>query len=178
LRKFLVLTLAFCSLVDLGPVTRAQSSPSPIATPLDGDGYSALGKIAPAECLVGGTVDLRTMLSKMTDLQAKGAIRGDVDLAHVKARAWSTASAIAFKMQPILVEAVFKDHPDIQTCGFVQTVAGLDGKVTGAFGFKMTRASYAKIDWSSFSAPELPSVWDDFQIGPEIMKHMHAEPSH
>jgi hypothetical protein len=98
------------------------------------------------------------MLSKMTDLQANGAIRGDVDLAHVKAHAWSTASAIAFKMQPILVAAEFNDHPDIEKCGFVQTVTGLDGKAIGAFGFRMTRATYAKIDWSSFSPPELAEL--------------------
>jgi hypothetical protein len=150
-------------------------SPSPIETPFDADGYSALGRITPGGCLVGSDVDLSVMVDKTSTLQSKGLIRPDVDKAHVQAHAWTTASAIALQLEPILITAVFRDHPDIKTCGFVQTITGFDGKVEAAYGFAITRALYDKVDWATFSPQDLPDVSENFQIGPVTAAHMNAE---
>ena len=175
LRHSVLITLACLGTICTPIGSQARPLPVSIETPLDADGVSALGKLTPSDCLVGSDVDLQTMLARIADLQSKGAIRSDVDLAHVKARAWTTASSILLSLQPFLMEAVFKGHSDIDSCGFVTTITGANGKPESAFGFAITRAMHDKVDWSSASQQDLPNVTDHFTLGRVTAGHMKAE---
>jgi len=134
-----------------------------------------LVKIAPKECLVGSNLDLRTMIAKISNLQAGGLIRADVSPAHVRAHAWTTASSVALKLQPLIIVRVFDKMPDLDNCGFVQTITGFDGKPQAAYAFKMTRDLYRKVDWSSYVPTNLPKDSKNFTIGAAIASHMNAE---
>ena len=172
-----VLTPLACLATIYAPIgVQAQpSAPAAIETPLDADGVSAIGKLTPNDCLVGSDVNLQTMLAKTAELQSNGAIRSDVDRAHVKARAWTTASSVLLNLQPFLMDAVFRGHSEIDKCGFVTTITGSNGKPESAFGFAITRAMYDKIDWSSASQQDLPNVTNDFTLGRVTAGHMKAE---
>ncbi len=153
----------------------AQTRPQAVATPFDDDGYDLTATVTPKECLVVSSIDLARMVAKASDLQAKGLIRPDVTPAHVKAHAWTTASVFALKVEPIFVVTVFKNSPEIQLCHFGQAFVDFDGKPQIAFTFSLTRAMYDKVDWTHFNPTDLPSVVQDFTLGPDISEHMNAE---
>ncbi len=171
MRKFLVGWLILAALS--APAAAAQ--PQTIATPFDEDGYELTGVVTPKDCLVISSIDLTTMVAKVPDLQSKGIIRPDVDAAHVKAHAWTTASVFALKVQPLFVVTVFKNSPEISQCKFGQVIVGFDGKPEVAYHFIMTRALYDKVDWTSFTPTDLPDVTQDFSIGSVMADHMNAE---
>ena len=151
------------------------SSPTPIHTPFDEDGYSAIENASSKNCLVGANIDVRTMVARVADLQQRGMIRADVDPVHIQTHPWSTATAIALKLQPFLVVNLFKDHPELARCGFVQTITGTDGKQEMGYAFDMTRAAYSKVDWPAYSPRELPDISENFRLGPVTAGHMNAE---
>jgi hypothetical protein len=146
-----------------------------LSTPFDSDGYSAMTRLTQTDCLVGSDIDLKTMLEQVSDLQKRGLIRADVDEAHVKAHAWTTATAVAFKIEPMLVSIVYDSNPGIDHCTFVQTITGLDGKQLPAYGFGLTRALYKKTDWSKVGPADLPNVTDRFQAFKATADHLNQE---
>jgi hypothetical protein len=153
----------------------AQPAPQTVATPFDEDGYGLTATVTPKQCLVVSSIDLAQMVAKTSDLQAKGMIRPDVDAAHVKAHAWTTASVYALKAEPIFLVTVFKNSPEIKLCHFGVGFVDFDGKPQIAFTFSLTRAMYDKVDWSNFDPTDLPNVVQDFTLGPDISEHMNAE---
>jgi hypothetical protein len=158
------------------PPAIAQSvAPQAVATPYDEDGYQVTATVTPKECLVVSGIDLSTMVDKTSDLQAKGIIRPDVTASHVKAHAWTTASAFALKVEPLFIVTVFKNSPEIDHCNFGAAFIGFDGKPEIAFTFSLTRALYDKVDWSSFTPTDLPNVAQDFTIGAKTASHMNDE---
>lgn len=153
----------------------ASPAPQPVATPFDEDGYDLTATVTPKECLVVSGIDLAEMVAKTSDLQEKGLIRPDVTPAHVKAHAWTTASVFALKVEPIFVVTVFKNSPEINLCHFGVAFVDFDGKAQIAFTFSLTRTMYDKVDWSHFTPTDLPSVVQDFTLGPDTARHMSAE---
>jgi hypothetical protein len=149
--------------------------PEPMGTPYDEDGYSVVGKFGANECLVGSDVDLKTMVAKMRDLQTKGLIKPDVDEEHLKAHAWTTASAIALRLEPLVIHSTYSDHAKVDHCVFVQTITGLDGKDEMAFAFELSRADYKKIDFASVTPESWPELVNNFKIGPVVAKKMKDE---
>lgn len=169
--------LVMLSMLCLGvlPSVARSTEPQPVATPFDEDGYRLSTTLTKSGCLVVSSIDLATMVAKTGDLQAKGLIRADVDTAHVKSHAWSTASAFALKVEPIFVVTVFRNSPEINRCSFGQVYIGFDNKPEIAYTFIVTRAIYDKVDWTSFDATDLPSVVQDFKVGPVTAGHMTEE---
>ncbi len=153
----------------------AETAPQAVPTPFDADGYALTAVVTPKECLLVSAIDLTKMVSKTSDLQKKGLIRPNVTAAHVKAHAWTTASVYALRVEPIFVVTVFKNSPDIDLCHFGVAFVDFAGKPQIAFTFSLTRAMYDKVDWTNFTATDLPSVVQDFTLGPDISKHMNAE---
>jgi len=153
----------------------AGAEPQAVATPFDEDGYQVTATVTAQECLVVSGIDLTDMVAKTADLQAKGIIRPDVDAAHVKAHAWTTAAAFGLKVEPLFVVTVFRNSPEVETCHFGLAIRGFDGKVAVAYTFSMSRAAYDKVDWSHFDAHELPDVVQDFTVGQVTAQHMNAE---
>jgi hypothetical protein len=149
--------------------------PVVLPTPFGGDGYSAMMRISPTDCLVGSNVDMQTMLAQVPDLQKRGLIRSDVDAEHVKAHVWTTATAVAFKIEPMLIRIVYDTHPKIDHCTFVQTITGLDGKQLPSYGFGLTRAMYKKTDWNKVGPADLPVVTERFQAFKATTDHMNQE---
>jgi hypothetical protein len=149
--------------------------PQAVTTPFDSDGYALTATVTKQECLVVTSIDLKTMVEKKSDLQAKGIIRPDVDTAHVKAHAWTTAAAFALKVEPLFIVTVFKNSPEIDNCHFGQAIIGFDGKPEIAYMFSMDRAEYNKVDWTSFKPADLPNVVQNFTIGPATAQHMNDE---
>jgi hypothetical protein len=166
---------AAASLAAASPAAAQSTTPQAVATPFDEDGYALTATVTPKECLVVSSIDLGTMVAKTSDLQAKGLIRPDVTPAHVKAHAWTTASVFALKVEPLFVVTVFKNSPEIALCHFGQAFVDFDGKPQIAFTFSLTRAMYDKVDWSNFTPTDLPSVVQNFTLGPDIAQHMRAE---
>ena len=82
---------------------------------------------------------------------------------------------MAFKIHPMLISMIFDSHPELDHCGFVQTITGIDGKQTPAYGFSVTREGYKKTDWKSVGPVELPNVTDHFTVFKEAAKHMSDE---
>jgi hypothetical protein len=146
-----------------------------MATPFDADGYSVIANTSAEKCLVGSDIDIKRMLAQYADLQKRGLVRPDVDVSHVSTHAWSTASAVAFKIHPLLITMIFDGHPEIDRCAFVQTITGVDGKQTPAYGFSLTRSDYKKTDWSGVGPAELPKVTENFTVFKEAAKHMSDE---
>jgi len=166
---------AFAALWIFAMPAAAATPPQSVATPFDEDGYDLMATVKPKECLLVSSIDLAEMVAKTSDLQAKGMIREDVDPAHVKAHAWSTASAFALKVEPLFVVTVFKNSPEINLCHFGVAFVDFDGKPQIAFTFSMTRALYDKIDWSHFTGTDLPTLVPDFTLGPDTSEHISAE---
>jgi hypothetical protein len=162
-------------LIAMAAHAQPPATPQAVATPFDDDGYEVTATVTPKNCLVVSSIDLTTMVAKLPDLQSKGLIRPDVDAAHVKAHAWTTAAALALKLEPLFVVTVFKNSPEIDTCKFGQAIVGFDGTPEIAYAFTMTRTLYNKVDWSAFSANRLPDVVQDFTIGSATAAHMNAE---
>ncbi len=157
------------------PAMAQTVAPQAVATPFDADGYEVTAAVTPKECLVVSSIDLKTMLAKIKDLQSKGLIRPDVDAAHVKTHAWTTAAAFALRVEPIFVVTVFKNSPDINLCHFGQAFVGFDGKAEIGYTFTMTRAMYDKVNWEKFTPTDLPNVAQGFSVGPVTDEHMNAE---
>lgn len=157
------------------PIASQAAEPQAVPTPYDEDGYQVTATVTKQECLVVSAIDLADMVAKTSDLQAKGIIRPDVDAAHVKAHAWTTAAAFGLKVEPLFVVTVFKNSPEIDVCHFGLAIVGFDGKPEIAYTFSMNRAAYDKVDWSAFVATNLPNVAQDFSIGPVTVQHMNAE---
>ncbi len=153
----------------------ATPGPAPIATAFDADGYSALGVLDPANCFVGANIDLAVMISKAPELQARGVIAPSKSPAHVAAHAWTTASAMALKLQPFLIASIYEAHPALDRCAFVVTITGADGKQEGAFAFDMNRALSAKMKQAAASPQEFPSLTQNFRLGGGVTAHMNAE---
>ena len=155
-----------------------SSSPATISTPFDGDGYSVVTRPSQKNCLVGANIDLPAMLAGIADYQQHGVMRSDVDAKHVTAHAWTTASAIALKLQPFIIVELFKQHPEIGRCGFLQTITGSDGRHELAYAFDMTRAAYARTDWPAYSPQKLRGISENFRMGLVTARHMNAEAGH
>lgn len=153
----------------------ATPKPTPMTTPFDADGYSVIANTSAEKCLVGSDINIKMMLAQYADLQKRGLVRPDVDASHVSAHAWSTASAVAFKIHPMLITMIFDGHPAIDRCAFVQTITGLDGKQTPAYGFSLTRSDYKRTDWSSVGPAELPKVTENFTVFKEAANHLSDE---
>jgi hypothetical protein len=161
--------------IPLSALGQQQATPQAVPTPFDEDGYEVTATVTPKNCLVVSSIDLATMVAKLSDWQKNGLIRPDVDAAHVKAHAWTTAAALALKLEPLFVVTVFKNSPEIDTCKFGQAIVSFDGTPEIAYGFTMTRALYNKVDWSAFSPDHLPDVVQDFTIGRVTAAHMNDE---
>jgi hypothetical protein len=157
------------------PAAAADPEPQVVGTPFDADGYELSTTLTKQQCVVISSIDLTTMVAKKSDLQAKGIIRPDVDTAHVKAHAWTTAAAFALKVEPLFIVTVFKNSPEIDKCHFGQAIIGFDGKPEVAYVFSMDRTEYGKVDWTNFKPADLPSVVQDFSIGPATAQHMNDE---
>jgi hypothetical protein len=158
-----------------GAVSFAQAAAQVIPTPYDEDGYSVTANLDPHSCLVVTSIDFTAMLKALPDLQAKGLVRSDVDAAHIKAHAWTTASTIALKLEPLFIVTIFDKRPNIASCKFGQAYIDFDGKMNIGYSFTMTRAVYNKQDWSAFTGTDLPNVVNDFTLGPTTAAHMNAE---
>jgi hypothetical protein len=166
--------LAAAQLCPLAAVAQ-PATPQAVATPFDKDGYEVTAVVTPKDCLVVSSIDLTAMVANLPDLQRKGMIRPDVDAAHVKAHAWTTAAAFALKVQPLFVVTVFRNSPEINTCKFGQAIVGFDSRPEIAYTFTMTRTLYKKVDWTAFTPTRLPDVTQDFTIGTATATHMNAE---
>jgi hypothetical protein len=161
--------------VIAAPAMAASTAPQPVPTPFDADGYDLTATVTPKECLLVSSIDLAEMVAKTSDLQAKGLIRPDVTAARVKTHAWTTASVYALKVEPIFLVTVYKNSPEIDLCHFGVAFVDFAGKPQIAFTFSLTRAMYDKVDWSHFDPTDLPSVVQDFTLGPDTAAHMNAE---
>lgn len=166
-----ILALSLTASAADSVMSRATS----VATPFDADGYSVIANTSTDQCLVGSNIDIKTMITHLPDLQKRGLVRTDVDAAHVNAHAWGTATALAFKIHPLLISLIFDGHPEVDHCGFVQTITGLDGKQTPAYGFSLTRAEYKKTDWKNISAADFPNATDSFTVFKDAAQHLSDE---
>ncbi|MEO6920569.1 MAG: hypothetical protein ABI171_16430 [Collimonas sp.] len=180
MRNSLIIAIAAAASFSFATSASAASA-TPAATPVDvttpftEQGYSILTKATPQDCLVASNIDLETMIAKTADLQRSGMVRKNVDVAHIRTHAWTTASAIGLKLQPKLIQSTFKDHPEIDRCGFLQTITPADNTPVAAYALVMTRALYDKINWSTFTEQQLPAAAEHFSIGPVTQQHMDAE---
>ena len=114
---FIVLAcLCFCPPAHAAP-DAVSSLPATISTSFDGDGYSIVTRPSQKNCLVGDNIGLPVTVAGMAYYQPHGVMRSDVDLKHVTAHVWTTASAIALKLQPFIIVELFKQHPEVDAAG-------------------------------------------------------------
>ncbi|AIY41561.1 hypothetical protein LT85_2403 [Collimonas arenae] len=151
------------------------AAPAVVSTPFTEQGYTITTKATAQDCLVASNIDLETMIAKTADLQRHGMVRKNVDAAHVRAHAWTIASAMGLKLQPQLIQDTFKGHPEIERCGFLQTITAADNALVSAYALVMTRAQYDKINWSTFTGQQLPATAEHFSVGPVTQQHVDAE---